>query len=113
METKKSLIVLILKILETESDNCHPIKQTMIANIISKAMPCDRKTVGRNILFLQKMGYPIVKTTKGFYLDKKKFSVEETRFILSAIHNAQGKSEEEKNELIERLKNILAKIYRT
>ena len=112
MKTKKSLIVLILKILETESDSRNPIKQTIIASMIRDAVPCDRKTVGRNILFLQKMGYPIIKTTKGFYLDKKKFSVEETRFILSAIHNAQGKSEEEKNELIERLKGVLTKIYR-
>ena len=62
MQEKKFLILLILKILETESDEQHPISQSEIARIISGQYPCDRKTVGRNIRALITVGYPIQKS---------------------------------------------------
>ena len=68
MSEKKYLIILVLKILETNTDREHPITQVRLAEQIADVYPCDRKTVGRNIAFLQKVGYPIVKTTKGFYM---------------------------------------------
>ncbi len=112
METKKHLIILILKILETESDSEHPITQMKIANIISDIYPCDRKTVGRNIGFLIGVGYPIIKTTKGFYLDKKKFTVDEVKFVLKAVLDSPDKTAKEKVDIAKRLLDILNKIYR-
>ena len=82
---KKHLIILVLKLLETESDKEHPLTQTKIADLISEVYACDRKTVGRNIGFLKEMGYPIVKTPRGFYLDRKEFSVEEMRLVEDAV----------------------------
>lgn len=112
MQEKKYLILLILKILENESDENHPLTQSKIAQTISDMFPCDRKTVGRNIRFLMKVGYPIKKTSRGFYLDGKKFTVEEVHFILDAVQTATGKTETEKDALIRRLSDILVKIYR-
>ena len=112
MDTKKHLIVLTLKILETSSDKEHPITQMKIAETISQVYPCDRKTVGRNIGFLIKVGYPIVKTTKGFYLDNKKFTVDETNFVRKAVLASQDKTAEEKEDIAKRLSDILNKIYR-
>lgn len=54
MREKKYLILLVLKILENETDGSHPLTQGKIAQIISDVYPCDRKTVGRNITFLKK-----------------------------------------------------------
>ena len=71
MPSKKYLILLILKILENESDESHPLTQSQIARLLSEVFPCDRKTVCRNIAFLKKIGYPIIKTSKGFYLKGK------------------------------------------
>ena len=60
MQPKKYLILLILKILESESDETHPLTQSQIARDLSEIFPCDRKTVCRNIAFLKKIGYPII-----------------------------------------------------
>ena len=73
MEKKKHLILLVLKLLETETDANHPITQTEIVKTISEVYPCDRKTVGRNIKELKELGYPITKTTKGFYMNENSF----------------------------------------
>lgn len=112
MQTKKQLILWVLNILNNESDESNPMTQTRIAEIISDVYPCDRKTVSRNVRYLIEMGYPIRKTSKGFYMEKKVFSVDEVSFIKNAIMSGQGKSEAEKNELSERLANTLSKIYR-
>ena len=112
MQEKKFLILLILKILETEIDEQHPLSQSEIVRIISGQYPCDRKTVGRNIHALMTVGYPIQKTTKGYYLAGKMFTVEEKEFILQAVRGANGKSEEDKAELADRLSGVLRKIVR-
>lgn len=112
MQEKKFLILLILKILETESDEQHPLSQSEIVRIISGQYPCDRKTVGRNIRALMTVGYPIQKTTKGYYLAGKMFTVEEKEFILQTVRGADGKSEEDKAELADRLSGVLRKIVR-
>lgn len=108
---KKQLIVLILRLLESESDSNHPMTQTEIAAVISKLYPCDRKTVCRNIKFLKEMGYPIVKTTRGFYMDKKTFSLDEIDFVKQAITLSDGKSDEEKATLLEKVVAFLSSRY--
>lgn len=87
---KKHLIILILRILETHSDEKNPLTQVKIAEEISKQYPCDRKTVGRNIHFLKNLGYPIVKTPKGFYMDKQLFTRKEVAFVVNAVKNAES-----------------------
>lgn len=91
---KKYLIILILKIWETETDADNPITQKKITELISSTYPCDRKTVGRNIGFLKNVGYPIVKTSKGFYLNTKEFTVEEVDFIIKSVLESKEKTEE-------------------
>ena len=108
VEKKKQLILLVLKILESETDAQHTMTQTKIAGIISEIYPCDRKTVGRNIKILQEIGYPIIKTTKGFYMDGKVFSFEEIEFLKSAILSAEGKSTAEKTALAEKVIDCLS-----
>lgn len=111
MRTKKQLILLILKLLESNTDERHPITQTEIANIISSVQPCDRKTVSRNIKFLKEAGYPIIKTTKGFYMDNKVFTKEEVDFVRLAIINSENKSEEEKESLANEVVQCMTKKY--
>ena len=111
MENKKYLIVLILRVLETETDEMHPITQVKLAEIISKVYNCDRKTVGRNIKFLTKIGYPIVKTPKGFYMDNKQFSRAEIDFIVNLVKNSENASIETQ-ELGKRLYDALSRYYK-
>lgn len=112
METKKHLILLVLKLLENESDQNHPLTQVEIAELLSNVFPCDRKTVGRNIRFLMQVGYPIVKTQNGFYLDRKSFSVEEIRFIKTALLNADNQEGIDKNSILQRLDPLLTRFGR-
>ena len=112
MQSKKQLILWVLNVLNNESDANTPITQTKIADIISDMFPCDRKTVSRNIKFLKEMGYPIKKTSKGFYMERRVFSIEEINFIKSAILESKSKDDTEKAALAEKVSNILNKMYR-
>ena len=110
MVSKKYLIVLILRILETHSDKNHPLTQVAIAKMISDVYDCDRKTVGRNIKFLTDLGYPIKKTPKGFYMDGQTFSREEVQFI-SELISSSDLSEAEKEDLNSRVRECLSRYY--
>lgn len=110
MKSKKYLIVLILRILETHSDKNHPLTQIAIAKMISDVYDCDRKTVGRNIKFLTELGYTIKKTPKGFYMEGQAFSREEIQFI-SGLIKASELSEAEKEDLNSRVRECLSRYY--
>lgn len=110
MTSKKHLIILILKILESHTDADHTLTQREIAEQISRVHPCERKTVGRNIKFLTEIGYPIVKTGKGFYMDKKVFSVAEVNFIVNTLTSAPESDAISKGELIEKARLHLSKL---
>lgn len=112
MESKKILIILILRILETNSSLENPYTQVRIANEISKICPCDRKTVGRNIKFLEELKFPIAKTKKGYYMEDKTFSLLEIDFVKKAISEKEGKTVEEKEKLIKKISTLMSKSYR-
>lgn len=112
MQSKKQLILLVLNELNINSDKNHPLTQTQIAkNLSGEKYSCDRKTVCRNIKFLQEMGYPIKKTNRGFYFDKL-FSTSDVAFVKEAILSADGKGDFEKDEIARKVVDILTKQYR-
>ena len=112
MSTKKQSILLILKILESESDDRHPITKTAIALLISQVYPCDRKTVSRNIATLKALGYPIVTTTRGVYLDRRLFSLEEMHYVRSALTAHTPPEGVDRDEVLHKLFPLLEKLVR-
>ncbi len=111
MDTKKDLVIYVLKILEANTDRQSPMTQTEMTKWINAGgHRCDRKTVCRNIKFLTEAGFPIVKTSKGFYMDKRLFSLREARFVLEAVLSAKDEEEIDKQSLCERLHPILSKL---
>lgn len=72
---KKTIIVHILRVLYCYTSFKYPATQTNIANYLNDIdIPCDRKTVGRNIKYLIDMGLPIVEKRglkRGYYYDIK------------------------------------------
>ena len=80
---KKVIIVYILNVLRMTSKD-RPINQTVICDYLNEiGIPCDRKTVGRNVEYLREMGYPIVKVPGvGMYFDHENFIADERKFIL-------------------------------
>lgn len=63
---KKTIILYVLKILREGSSPMKPITISNIAHVLnSMDIPCDRKTVGRNVNYLIEFGYPIKKLPRG------------------------------------------------
>ena len=73
---KKTIILYVLKMLNLGSSPDSPITCTNMAKVLnSMDIPCDRKTIGRNVDYLIEFGYPVVKLKGGgMYMDKEKFS---------------------------------------
>ena len=67
---KKTIIIYVLNLLKAYSAEDAPVSQSAIANYLNDiGVPCDRKTVGRNIGYLIEFGYPIKKVAgRGYYL---------------------------------------------
>ena len=81
---KKTIILYVLNIIKLYSSEEHPVSQTVICNYLNDIkVPCDRKTVGRNITYLQEFGYSIKKVNKkGYYLDKNEMEQNSKRWII-------------------------------
>ena len=61
-----------------------PATQCALTAVLLRAgIPCDRKTVGRNIGYLIEFGYPIVKLHgKGYYLDEAAMAASDNPFVV-------------------------------
>ena len=83
---KKLIILYVLNILKALSSAENPVSQTAICNYLNDIrIKCDRKTVGRNIGYLIKFGYPIKSVyRKGCYLDHVEMEKikEKKRFVI-------------------------------
>lgn len=65
-QSKKVIILYILKILKEFSDEEHPITQSdIIAKLKDYGIDCDRKTITRNIKYLIDYGFNIVRNLGG------------------------------------------------
>ena len=77
---KKVIILYVLNVLRVASSIDTPVTQTTISNYLNDInIPCDRKTVGRNIQYLCEFGYPIKRVGKGYYLDKDELKIINTK----------------------------------
>ncbi len=72
----KVIILYVLNVIKVYSSAEYPVSQTAICEYLNDInVNCDRKTVGRNIEYLQEFGYPIKKVNgKGYYLDRAEMS---------------------------------------
>ena len=88
METKsiakKAIIIYILNVIRVYSSPEAPVSQTAICNYLNEIdVPCDRKTVGRNIEYLCEFGYPIKKIQgKGYYLTEEDIKKCENKLVV-------------------------------
>lgn len=111
MSKKKASIIFVLAVLEAEAEYRHPMSQGKIAELLTLiGIPCDRKTVGRDIKVLQSVGYPIRRTSKGFYIEKKIYTLDEVRFVAKCIRNSNDTGIN-KEDLVLRLKKTMGHAY--
>ena len=71
---KKTIILYVLKMLYQGSSKEKPITITNMTNVLhSLGVPCDRRTVSRNIDYIIEFGLPVVKIKGGgCYYDHEK-----------------------------------------
>ncbi|MBQ7236508.1 MAG: hypothetical protein IJX03_05075 [Clostridia bacterium] len=69
---KKTIILYVLDMLEKGSSKEKPITITSMTRVLnSMGIPCERRTIGRNVDYLIEYGKPIVKIRGGgCYWDK-------------------------------------------
>lgn len=81
---KKAIILYVLNIIKRYASEENPISQTAICLYLNDiGVPCDRKTVGRNVAYLREFGYPIKKIAgKGYFLDKEEMKNIGSKWVL-------------------------------
>lgn len=81
---QKSDLLYVLNIIKRYSSEENPISQTAICLYLNDiGVPCDRKTVGRNVAYLREFGYPIKKIAgKGYFLDKEEMKNIGSKWVL-------------------------------
>ncbi len=109
--SKRLGILATALILQIYSDETKPFTQNMLVGWLADfGIVCGRKTVGRNLSLLKGFGYPIRKGVGGYYMDSKRFTAEECKFVFQAVRSAPGKLEEEKEDICRRLLRSLTQL---
>ena len=89
---KKTVIVQILQILYNHTSYDYPVTQTALADYLNGiGVPCSRKTVGRALNDLRRLGVPICRRScrnGGYYYDFDN----DTFFVRNPIHHTPKES---------------------
>lgn len=107
-EHKFLLLMLIVDILEKNTDSAHPITQKKLLEIIEKQcgfMP-SRTTISDDLDRLITAGFPIEKGRKGVYYDGRSLSDGELRFLIDSILYSDLMSQDGASEMIETLASL-------
>ena len=104
---KKNLNIFILKILEDYSDENNLLTQQDIINELDRiGMSCERHTVKSNLDALREIGYKIISTSKGSYLEKDSFNDAELRILIDSVLFSKNVSQGDKKSLLEKLRGM-------
>lgn len=112
MQTAKLKTLMILKILEENSDENHALSTTKLINMLSeKGIGCERKSIYADIKALNEMGYDIVSVKspkRGFFMGARKFELPEIRLLIDAVTSAGFITPKKTNALVSKLKSLVS-----
>lgn len=111
MEVEKSTKFKFLKLyemLKSETDEENPMSTNEICKRMAElGVPCDRRTLPREIEMLNDQGYEVCTYNKGrgyfFYVADRSFSVPELRLLIDAVQASHLMTEKKTQELIEKI----------
>ena len=85
-DRKKLLILLILEVLQINTDEDHHLTQQEILRILEAeyGVTCDRRSVKANVLDLIDLGYDI-NMDDGYYLASREFDDAELRMLIDSV----------------------------
>ena len=98
----------LYELLMTESDENHPMTtRTLCERLARIGIPCDRRTLSRNIRELGSGGFEIMSVMQGhskaYYVEDRKFSIPEIRILIDAVQASRFITEKKSDELIRKL----------
>ena len=112
-DRKKLLILLILDVLQRNSDENHHLTQQEILRILEAeyGVICDRRSVKSNVLDLIDLGYDI-NMDDGYYLASREFEDAELRMLIDSVLFSRHISLAQGKRLIEKLEKQSNKYFR-
>lgn len=115
LEPKKLAIVRILQILQTESDETHPLKQEDIARHLNDdyGITVERKAIGRSISMLKEAGYEIESSRSGSWLAGREFTESELRLLIDGVLSSRHISARYSKDLIDKLCTLASRHFRS
>ncbi len=111
---QKIKLLYLWEILSRESDEENPILTHEILALLQEArIPCDRRTLTRDIADLNKWGFEVMTVhcghEKGYYVADRKFSVPELRILIDAVQGSNFVTEKKTAELSARISSLAGK----
>lgn len=108
---QKIKILKLLELLQQQTDDQHPLTTTEIcAKMDLIGIPCDRRTLSKDIALLNEHGYEIlwrwVGKEKGYYIVDRSFSVPELKILIDAVQAATFVTEKKTSELIDKIADL-------
>lgn len=106
IEGKKSLNLMILKILEKYTEESRPLTQKRIGELLNLefGVKCDRRSIKANLMSLKEMGYDI-NLKRGIFI-RRDFEESELRMLIDSVLFSKNISRSQAKRLIEKLKNL-------
>ena len=111
-DRKKILILLILEILQKNTDTDHHLSQKEILRILENeyGVTCDRRSVKANVEALADIGYDI-NMDDGYYFASRDFEDAELRMLIDSVLFSHHISLQQGKRLIEKLKSQGSKFF--
>lgn len=114
-ETKKTGIIRILEILREHTDYDHKLTHKQIIELLESeyGVKLERKAVANNIETLQEIGYDIVATDNGTYMNSHEFEDSELRLLIDGILCSKHITSKHSADIIDRLCRISSKHFKS
>lgn len=114
MGSENSHKIKLLKLMELfrqETDEQHPMLASVVCEkLAERGVPCDRRTLSRDIKVLNDNGYEVMSTMigheKAYYVEDRSFAVPELKVLIDAVQAASFITEKKTAELIDKIADL-------
>lgn len=101
---KQAKLLYILKILWEETDEEKPLSaQKMVKRLAAYGIPCERKSIYRDLDILTEFGFDIIRDRRGAYMASRIFELPELKLLVDAVQASRFITEKKSKELIGKL----------
>jgi len=107
----KIKLLKLMELFRQETDEDHPMLATVVCEkLAARGVPCDRRTLSRDIKVLNDNGYEVMSTMigheKAYYVEDRSFAVPELKVLIDAVQAASFITEKKTAELIGKIASL-------